>query len=353
MEFKEIQNHPKCKPYKNYMPTDIIITEFNKIYVIGDIHGNYEFLVNSLLKLNLIKLENPDDISDITKIKWTGGDTIVVQMGDQLDSCRPMNSHNVKIECANVKAKYPDILILKLCSELHSQAMKQNGQFISLLGNHELLNIMGKMEYVDGTSLAYFNNYKNSSGLKFQNPTEARKYAFHSGNEYANLLACTRLPYVIIDDYLFIHAGLLLDFAKKIGLTNKQRLYDISYLITQFLLNELDAKNKKLIKLILNSSESFFWCRFLGMLDADLDENNIKCSDLRELFEISFFKKMIIAHTPQILHNNPANSTCGNKLFRVDEGKWNEPINFSGHMSSKVLVIEKINGVSSEHFITL
>ena len=52
----------------------------NRILVLGDIHGDFNMLIKLLRKGNVINKSN----------KWIGKDTVVVQVGDQIDSCRPI-----------------------------------------------------------------------------------------------------------------------------------------------------------------------------------------------------------------------------------------------------------------------
>ena len=68
----------KFKPYENF-----ILPPVEKIFVIGDIHGDINALLNILV--NKIKVLNE-------KYEWIGGKTVIVQLGDQVDGCR----HNCK-----------------------------------------------------------------------------------------------------------------------------------------------------------------------------------------------------------------------------------------------------------------
>jgi hypothetical protein len=47
-------------------------------YTVGDLHGDWAKAVGSFRAANVIRIDGDD-------ITWTGGDTVVVQLGDVLD----------------------------------------------------------------------------------------------------------------------------------------------------------------------------------------------------------------------------------------------------------------------------
>jgi len=85
--------------------------DMKKIYLIGDIHGDFGRLVFLLKKHNLI-----DD-----ETNWIGGDGVLVCSGDLTDR------GNKGIEC------------IKLFMSLENQAKDCGGDVISTLGNHDAL----------------------------------------------------------------------------------------------------------------------------------------------------------------------------------------------------------------------
>ena len=121
-----------CAGYQ-YIPA--ILPSVARLLVMGDIHGDYNLLITMLRIGKLI------DIDSSGNILWQGGSTYVVQVGDQIDRCRPISN----MLCTNPKTTYQDeasdIKIMTLCNELHKQAIKTGGAFISLLGNHEIMNM--------------------------------------------------------------------------------------------------------------------------------------------------------------------------------------------------------------------
>jgi hypothetical protein len=91
-----------------------------RVVAVGDSHGAYPELVGILQRVGLID----------GNCQWIGGSSILVQTGDVID--RGKGSR----EC------------LDLLMDLERQAPKQNGRVIPLLGNHEVMNLMGDLRYV-------------------------------------------------------------------------------------------------------------------------------------------------------------------------------------------------------------
>jgi hypothetical protein len=124
-EFAEL-----CYPY-TYTPA--ILPARSHIVVLGDIHGDLALAVDMLTKS---KVANYDNYTG--KITWIGGDTCIVQVGDQIDRCRPIPG----MPCNHPKTTYNDepndIKIMEMFNDLDLQARKQGGLVISLLGNHEI-----------------------------------------------------------------------------------------------------------------------------------------------------------------------------------------------------------------------
>jgi calcineurin-like phosphoesterase family protein len=91
----------------------------SRIVAIGDVHGAYPEFVSILQRVGLIDGNR----------NWIGGSTVLVQTGDVVD--RGPASR----QC------------LDLLMDLERQAEKQNGKVIPLLGNHEVMTLMGDLRY--------------------------------------------------------------------------------------------------------------------------------------------------------------------------------------------------------------
>lgn len=98
------------------------------IIAIGDVHGDFDDFCLILKHVGLID----------EQLHWTGGHTTVVQTGDLLDR-GPKERQN-----------------LELMMSLEDEAKKAGGQVVSLLGNHEMMNLMGDLRYVTPEIYASF-----------------------------------------------------------------------------------------------------------------------------------------------------------------------------------------------------
>jgi hypothetical protein len=92
-----------------------------RVVAIGDVHGAYDEFVSILQRTHLVD----------GNAQWIGGSSVLVQVGDVMDR--------------GPKAR----ACLDLLMELERQAEKQNGQVRALLGNHEAMNMMGDLRYVN------------------------------------------------------------------------------------------------------------------------------------------------------------------------------------------------------------
>lgn len=111
---------------------DIKTTE--RVVAIGDIHGAYDRFLAILGKAGLVD----------TRGRWTGGRAILIQTGDVLD--RGPDSKRV----------------LDLLRRLEQDAPRDGGRVYALLGNHEVMRMVGDWRYVSAGEFAAFRN--GSSG---------------------------------------------------------------------------------------------------------------------------------------------------------------------------------------------
>jgi hypothetical protein len=304
------------KQCKNYQYTPSILDKVDRLIVLGDIHGDFKLLIH------LLNIAKVIEINKENKIIWTGGSTYVVQVGDQVDRCRPMNNMICSNPQTTIDDEASDLKIMELCNNLNQQAIKVGGKFISLLGNHEILNSLGALTYVSYFGLKQFEHYKDPKNpeLKFSSGEEARKHAFAPGNEIATMMACTRLPAVIVGSNLMVHAGIVDGLINEIGLTSIDDLENINIAIRMWLLGLL---KKKYIKHIIKSSpNSMFWTRILGQIPPNVPLSDPMCiSHIGNVLDLFKIGSIIVGHTPQsFFYSDDINQTCDGKVWRVDNG---------------------------------
>lgn len=314
-----------CKN-SNYQPP--IMDPVRRIIAIGDIHGNMRFAIDCLRTAKLIKIKLKyngfpylDRNDEVINVEWIGGDTVVVQVGDQIDSCRPY-PHDCNHPDAVVLDEASDIPILKFFTKLDKMARKKGGKVISLLGNHELMNVMGNMNYVSIANKKYFDPKHGNQALG----TKERVEQFKPGNKYAKYLACNRLSSVIIGDFIFVHAGIINQFLKNNNINskdpkkNKDDLAEINLNVRKWLLKLVDTDYVN--KIVSSTPSSMFWDRILGTIPNNTNENDDVCiKNLNPVLKTFDANGIIIGHTPQFHANKSGISkACGKKVLRVDVG---------------------------------
>ena len=100
----------------------------NRIVAVGDVHGAYDELFASLRQTGLI-----DDTG-----AWSGGSNHLVSLGDLVD--RGPRSRDV----------------MDLLMGLESEAAEAGGKVHLILGNHEVMNLTGELDYVSAEEYAAF-----------------------------------------------------------------------------------------------------------------------------------------------------------------------------------------------------
>jgi hypothetical protein len=298
---------------KGYVKIPDTLSKRDRIIAIGDVHGDLNLTVQNLIIAKVIELTNKDintlevKYEDNSKeyYKWIGGDTVVVQVGDQVDRCRPVGFGTVCVQDkeATIDDEHSDIKILDLFTELNKLATKKKGMVISLLGNHELMNYQGNIGYVSykGVHNDDFegpnSKYKNKDGSSFQDGIEGRKYAFRESIN--KKLACTRQSAVIVGSFIFVHGGIVPELAKKYNVE------DINSIVREWLLKRLDDDNVDIDTIVNTPNESPFWSRLFGHLPSGLPFSDSRCKEaLTDIFNVwggkNALKGMVIGHTPQI-----------------------------------------------------
>jgi len=301
----------KCNMYPE-LPD--VLPAVRRIIAIGDIHGDYRMAVKSLRLAKVID----------KKLNWIGGDTIVVQLGDQIDSCRETPC-NVK---RNGIDKAEDIKILKFFTKLHNKALNDGGAVYSIMGNHELMNVVGRMDYVSYENVREFEG-KLVNGKVIDDGMTARKLMFKPGNEIAEFMACTRKLALVIGSNLFVHAGILPEISRKYNISDMNQLLSL-YLMDSIehreLINYADLLGPEILNNISNTNENVgeyyhtspLWNRKYSKISSYVD-SELKCNEiLSPLKEVYNVNNLLVGHTPQL--DKGINSICNNRIHFVDVG---------------------------------
>ena len=289
-----------------------------KLIAIGDLHGDYDAYESLLREAGLINRRG----------RWSGGDTIFVQTGDVPD-------------------RGPDSLkIINHLQKLQRQAARKGGKVITLVGNHEAMNLTGDLRYVHPGEYAAFTN-RNSRRLRDsrydihreaieaayleQDPAlsseeikarwEAQtplgmiehQRAWRVGGDVGDWIA-ENPAVTVIGDNLFVHGGIS---EKYVSLT----IDDINRMVAEALIAR-DADPSS----IINDEAGPLWYRGLIFRQepvAATDSEEAAPPQLSIEAEIDLVlntygvSRIIVGHTPSL---TGITATYGGKLIQIDTG---------------------------------
>ena len=292
------------------------ITNNNPIFIIGDIHGDYQCLIHCLVDLcgvaNIVSIGPDNKFNEPIReyLEWEPkNNSIVVFCGDLI--------HRKRFQDTVLDDECSDIFIIKTLFRLKKIAKKNNGDIIIISGNHEIMNI------IDPTDCMYTSEKNMETNHKyFTNKTFINNYI---SNTYA---------WVKINDILIAHGGLCSDYLKFL---DKENIFDknlfggstnisnsnimIGGSIIKFgdeivdfvnckyrdFFTDFDKESsrsdhigfKLFVEYDFNNkhSHNVFWCREWGY-------SGINCENFTEIVKKVNCTKMIIAHCPQFLAND-------------------------------------------------
>lgn len=190
-------------------PCDITTSE--RVVAIGDVHGAFDTFVAILREAGLIGGNR----------RWSGGRAVLVQTGDVLD--RGPDSKRV----------------LDLLRSLETDAARAGGQVHALVGNHEVMRLIGDLRYVSAKEYEAFQTPESSTvrnalyssasttmrdqarktGEKFDEGAYSKAFfaetplglvemhrAFSPKGEYGAWLR-TKRAFIKLNGILFVHGG--------------------------------------------------------------------------------------------------------------------------------------------------
>jgi hypothetical protein len=146
--------------------------EPTRIVAVGDVHGAFESFTAILKKAGLIDEQQ----------RWAGGKAVLVQTGDVSDRGEGMRA------------------ALDLLMSLEQQASRAGGRVHPLLGNHEVMNLVGETRDVTPEIFASFGG------------ETAMREAFGPRGRYGRWLR-SKSVIAEVDDSVFLHGGINPDFS--------------------------------------------------------------------------------------------------------------------------------------------
>ncbi len=274
-------NHNKI--FKYYQQG--IYPSVERIYAIGDIHGDFSAFVNVLKKAGLI-----DD-----EYHWIGGNAHVVQVGDILDR---------KIRSTEFTDEDSEFKILSLILKLQLESYTAGGGFHPIIGNHEIMNILGIFDYVSPMGLSHFKKGNTKKNI------EARMEYFKIGNNFCKYLACAWNPIVKIGDYIFCHGGISYD------ISNKYSINDINLIMRDTLYGNTGHLNKSYFNELFLDNDGILWNRTYSV-DLYFNKEHYETEQLNKILKNYNAKCLILGHTPQ---ENGIKTRFNGKVLCIDTG---------------------------------
>ncbi|KAL8270387.1 hypothetical protein Esti_005711 [Eimeria stiedai] len=242
-----------------------------RVVAVGDLHGDAE---NALLLLDAL------EVVDKKTKKWKGGSTLLVQTGDIVD-------------------RGPDGKVLyDLFEGWKRQAQAAGGKVVTLLGNHDAMNICGDFRYVHPRETTQF------GGLS------SRRLAFSEHGHYGALLLSLASA-VRINGMIFSHAGVTPAFAG-LGLRGLHELLSAE-LRGGCSLHYKKHRGYSPESLFATGDDGPLWTRLYT-----LSPSHEGCPALTKALLLLQADVMVVGHTVQ--ESLSVETRCGGRLIAIDTG---------------------------------
>ena len=290
-----------------------------RIVAVGDLHGDFRAWHAIALGAGLIN----------AKGKWTGGSTILVQLGDVTD-------------------RGPDSLtIIRSLQRLQKEAPRSGGRAIVVLGNHEAMNLIGDNRYTTAGEYAAFVDSQSASrrdrvyeanraAIEAQARTQvpnlpadqirAAWIAQHPLGWAEHMFAwspsgelgkwATANPAIVkIDGTLFVHGGISSEYAKV-------PLEEVNSRVAAAMAAATDTPSSP-----INDPLGPLWYRGLVTADADAQAARAQAipppppqspdQEVAAVLAAYGAQRLVIGHTPSLAGIQITN---GGRLARIDTG---------------------------------
>ncbi len=234
----------------------------DKMLVLSDIEGDFEAFKMMLLGGRVIDKD----------FRWTYGNGHLVLLGDYFDRGLQVT------EC------------LWLVYKLEAEAAAAGGKVHFILGNHEVLNLQGDIQYV---RRKYFEN---------ADLMQEDYMRWYDNNSELGRWLRTKNAVERIGSYVFCHAGISPELARS-GLS----LHDVNRLGRRYLGKPNEDITDASAKLVFDVKLGIFWYR-------NAAKNLLSESEITMILQYAEAKQMVVGHTLQ----NDITGFYGGRVICVD-----------------------------------
>lgn len=243
----------------------------DRIVAVGDLHGDLDHAKRALRLAGAI-----DENSH-----WSGGKLVVVQTGDEIDRGDD------------------DRAVLDAVETWKTEAKAAGGEFIALLGNHELMNAKGDFRYVSASGYVAFASFGPARPDGAAPGSAGRTAAFMPGGPYARILG--RRPAIVkVGSTVFVHGGVL----------PAHLVYGLNR-INDGLDEWLEGARPNPPEIVL-ADDGPLWSR-----EYSDDRDPSACTTLGTVLESLGAERMVVSHTVQ---RHGIASACDGRVWRIDVG---------------------------------
>ena len=330
-------------------------SDVERIVAVSDIHGAYDALIETLQVADVID----EDLA------WSGGKTHFVVTGDLLD-------------------RGPDSrLVMDLIMRLEHEAPLAGGRVHQLIGNHEVMNLIGDLRYVADEEYAAFLDMESEKDREYwykkyrrDHPADSdeaavrwqfdekappgyfgHRKAFRYNGPYGKWLLQKPLM-VVINDTVFVHGGIppfvaehglegvnvrlkkeLRDFlTARAALENRtvlspvDRFKEIPELLTRKAkagrLTDIDLRNAQMAIDLgdspLHGPEGPIWYRGTASCNSLVEGDSLNAA-----LDVVGAQRVVIGHTPTITRR--VQQRMNGQIVEIDTGMLKKNYDGSGH----------------------